>query len=403
MEQIRKELFLHIGSPKTGTTTIQRSFYRARKALLQEGVLYPSIAPKHVFLYRLFSKKKSVFKASGFDTHDSIKKQLEEEKWILESEIRDPNISKIILSSEGLSRLEQDESDLLAIYLKSLADKVTVICYVRDPNSYFPSQIQQHIKNGRLRYSEEVDITRFFSAKKVLPKFIKSFGKEDIIIRDFNREALFQGDLLDDFSKVIGLSPAGCESVTSYAINANESISEEGLIIMDKLHLLMPPRGDVSRLADPVGSVFPCGMDGKKYELSDALWRNIDTAAKIDQQYLSDEFGIKLKQTTKNKDSSTLWSDKALDSIAQNLLCLASNNKSLLSEKIMLEGDILALKNKPNEAITKYYQSIKVSSNLAPAYTRLIKLRAKQEHKNKIQELKRTLKKWLFRKMWVKI
>ena len=37
----RKTIYLHIGSPKTGTKTIQKFLYENKDKLLENGILYP--------------------------------------------------------------------------------------------------------------------------------------------------------------------------------------------------------------------------------------------------------------------------------------------------------------------------------------------------------------------------
>jgi hypothetical protein len=385
----KKEIFLHIGSPKTGTTSIQRTFFHQRKMLLQEGVLYPSIAPKHFFLYAALLKEPHKFKAISCNTPEQAQKYLEEKKGVLESELQNIRVDKIIISSEELSILGQSEVEQLADYLKGLVEKVTVVCYVRDPVSYISSQTQQYIKNGIIRYSQDIGNEPFFNAKKVLTRFINAFGKENVKVRDFNRMALYKGDLLDDFANLIGLAPAICEKLKSNYENSNETISEEGLIIMDRLNLMLPPRGDLKRLANPAESVFPRGMrGGRRFEPPKDIWKKFQGAITSDLEFLSDEFGVQLRQTTKTTDATKLWGNRAIDGIAENLLFLAGKNESLLAEKLMLEGDIFYLKSKPEQAIRKYYHSIKIRPDFVLAYTHLIKLLAEQGRKDEVQKLK---------------
>ena len=40
-------IYLHLGFPKTGTTTIQAVLFRERKSLLRVGILYPGFEQNH--------------------------------------------------------------------------------------------------------------------------------------------------------------------------------------------------------------------------------------------------------------------------------------------------------------------------------------------------------------------
>ncbi|WP_306251230.1 hypothetical protein [Parvularcula sp. IMCC14364] len=43
---MRKNLYLHVGTPKTGTSTIQWFLYRNREVLAKHGILYPALSDK---------------------------------------------------------------------------------------------------------------------------------------------------------------------------------------------------------------------------------------------------------------------------------------------------------------------------------------------------------------------
>ena len=45
MSQRAKRIFLHVGLPKTGTTTLQSAFHRSRTSLLADGMLFPGERP----------------------------------------------------------------------------------------------------------------------------------------------------------------------------------------------------------------------------------------------------------------------------------------------------------------------------------------------------------------------
>ncbi|MGI9369243.1 MAG: hypothetical protein ACR2O2_10450, partial [Ruegeria sp.] len=54
-----KELILHIGHPKTGTTTLQQTFKKNRDFLEKQGILYPmqSSQYNHKLIVPLWSQR----------------------------------------------------------------------------------------------------------------------------------------------------------------------------------------------------------------------------------------------------------------------------------------------------------------------------------------------------------
>jgi hypothetical protein len=132
-------VILHVGSPKTGTTAIQRTLSKNRAALLREhGILYPEPAvtdgaAHHNLVYELGLKALRFKPALG--------------GWGAIKDIVDNTDARtVVISAEGLLRLSRD----IAPKLHSWAGhQFEVIIYFRRQDEYVEAGYNQHARFGR--------------------------------------------------------------------------------------------------------------------------------------------------------------------------------------------------------------------------------------------------------------
>ena len=138
-----RELILHAGTPKTGTTSLQHWLYNNRNLLLKNGILYPSNVfsrqePKHQWLVEAHRTEASeVLAMQSQLINDEI------------SSLSQIPIRTILLSTEGLSNhffdLIQPSKESWIKVVK--ASPVKVIIAFRDPLQYSLSRYRQNLIN----------------------------------------------------------------------------------------------------------------------------------------------------------------------------------------------------------------------------------------------------------------
>lgn len=127
-------LYLHIGLPKTGSTSIQRFLRDNREHFLRQGVLYPTTGlhgPGHMQLAWAFTGRAA-------REHLRDRNPLPEEKG--DERTRDailnevgaakPAVSSVVISSEGLASAGADGIDKLFSIFEPYFD-IEVICFLR--------------------------------------------------------------------------------------------------------------------------------------------------------------------------------------------------------------------------------------------------------------------------------
>ncbi len=264
-----RDLILHIGTSKTGSTSIQKVLARQRRALRAQGVFYPRSpgGERHELLAVAACTDPRRFKPAnrplwhGMDPQarlDRFAAEFAEEMAAIPGDVH-----RIIISAEQFSMLLLDRQgvqnlhDMLAPY----ADRFTVVAYLRRPDQHFASLFSEMIRWGDARRPDllgmHVSRAHDYDYAALLDRWAAVFGAGQVRPRLFERGAGKRFDVVDDFASVCGvtLAPASGEDARS----ANPSI-------------VFPAQMVLVELASLVNG-------GRETNVQSAQWRNITQAA----------------------------------------------------------------------------------------------------------------------------
>lgn len=172
---------LHVGTMKTGTSTIQSWLGENRKALEEAGWIYP-----------------------GWPCRDSDR--------IAALVARSPEHQNLVISDEGLWHQSMDRSrtDEIAEALKGY--DVTVLVYFRRPDEFLEAWFKQGLKVGSGVHAVQSFLksyqTRPRALRKRLETFVTLFGRDNVIVAPYERSQLKNANLLSDFLARAGLPEA---------------------------------------------------------------------------------------------------------------------------------------------------------------------------------------------------
>lgn len=211
-----KTVYLHVGAPKTGTTTLQYFIYENRQILEEKGICYPDLQFKfpgiadnrnaHFLIQRVYDNNK--------------KRIYEKEREIIETGFQKINEclekhNTIILSEESLwNEREMNIKKFTKVRqeLSAMNAELKVIVYLRRQDLLMPSYWAQLVKS-RLTLSFEEFISsgaykryRVDYAKR-LDEISRAVGKENIIVRAYEKQQ-FEGNnhtLISDFLNLFGI------------------------------------------------------------------------------------------------------------------------------------------------------------------------------------------------------
>lgn len=221
-------IILHIGTHKTGTTSIQDVLRASSDALQRAGILFPEagcppgLSGQHMLAWSVLSSKHHKL--------PSPKPPVWEALW---REIDTLRPRKVILSAEAFSRA--DESEVEVIRKKMEGKEVSVVCYLRDPAAYLKSAYKQQVKMGKCSdsFSSFVkDGVKDVDYKSLVDRWARVFGASNVHVRPFD-EAIQRG-LLSDFAQVAGID----ESTLVRASRSNVSPPDAIIQVVRYLNLL---------------------------------------------------------------------------------------------------------------------------------------------------------------------
>lgn len=212
------KLYLHIGTEKTGTTSIQSFLANNRARLMAENIYIPS------FLGKSGNHRQAVFLAQDRSRVTSFlaRKGLEQSP-DLHFARRDGVLAKLkrklavhgdrtwIISSEHFqSRLDEGEIERLRLLLEDLFDDIKIVLYIRHPldtaiSSW--SMRSRKMMRGVVRCTLDKPeaFTGICDHRKILANWINVFKLSQMQVRLYQKNEFVNGDLIHDFCDAVGV------------------------------------------------------------------------------------------------------------------------------------------------------------------------------------------------------
>lgn len=246
-----KTLYIHIGTPKTGTTSIQNFCGLNREKLKEQGVLYP--------IMNYHYERKSVNR-NGYFLHGVIKengtRNKEKEKQVFDSELQYivdcfKENDTILLSDESIWWATSTRRKGLWKDLKKHSEQhnyqIKVIVYLRRQDQFMMSRYNQKLKTDFVASTQNFD--EYFADmngrfkcvmdyRERIDNIAKSISKENVIVKRFDRNYFYNGDLNQDFLNILGVKVD--DSFQQLKETANTGISVQSGEIKRVLNRLKP-------------------------------------------------------------------------------------------------------------------------------------------------------------------
>jgi hypothetical protein len=211
------DLYLHIGTEKTGTTSVQKFFKANREILAENGIVYPHAPGKqnHMGLAASaqdVSKRGPLRKSLGIKSEDDAIKFRAEMLSGLAEELAARPYKLAFMSGEHCSSrlIEDEEVQWLKDELSKFFDNIHILIYIRRQDDYLLSTYSTAVKSGAtypLRLPTERAIEQRYDHWDVLSRWARIFGRDRIICRKFERTNLKSGDIVADVLDIAGIDP----------------------------------------------------------------------------------------------------------------------------------------------------------------------------------------------------
>lgn len=212
---------LHIGTEKTGTTSIQRCLGTNRAALKKEGFLYP-VSPadryhnhtKLAAYAREDGQYDDLRRSFGVGNRFRLKKFRKAFEAKLKNELRTcgNEIHTVVFSNEHChSRLKSaTEVSRLVELLRPLVSDLAIVVYLRRQDQMAVSLYSTHLKLGgtdtEIFPPKAKESSVYYNLENLLNRWEKVCGRDSVEPRIYEATNLNNGDVLRDFLDVIGFT-----------------------------------------------------------------------------------------------------------------------------------------------------------------------------------------------------
>lgn len=293
----KKTIYLHIGTPKAGSSSIQNTLFNNIENLKRQGYLYPKTGLKlanHYFLADSIINPT----INSEEIYTQLLKEFEESK-----------SNNLIISTERFHILETPEQIKI---LKNLLEgyNIKIIIYLRRQDLFIQSAYGQQIR-GQLSITIQDFLKKKIPATKLLDYYSRLemwsnvFGKENITVQPFERKQLGNG-LINNFFSFLEITDTQNFNLTEYEkVNMGLNSYETELLRVLNKHNLQP--AIIQKLKDYIiSNSSHKTSDLLSYKEKTALLRKYKACnQKIAEEYLKREAGNLFYDFPSKKDSYT--------------------------------------------------------------------------------------------------
>ena len=244
----KKIAWIHIGLPKTGTSTVQRLMRENAPEVEKRGLsLMQATLPNTGSLERYAADDQHIRRARrrrGETDSASIRahrKFVETEfQRVLQGSLKD----KWFFSDENLTFLtSESEFQRLKDLMYSNFAEVKIIVYLRAQHEHAISAFSQRLRLGGTSTSilksptKESDGVNLYAYDELLTRWATAFGDVNTVVRIFDRSELLDGDIVSDIFAILGVAREGLTA----SKDQNLALSTDQQALLLHVNRYLPP------------------------------------------------------------------------------------------------------------------------------------------------------------------
>jgi hypothetical protein len=201
------DVVLHIGSGKTGTSSLQKLFQQNRKTLRDHGTLYPRSPgrTRHLQLGHYAKSGAELDRQGSWHRQNSRGRTatLDDLPVRLLAEIDRVRPSRLLMSDEGLYGSSEAALGRLRGLIDPLARSLRIVVYLRRQDDHLCSRYQQVVKSGEIRRlserAQQPDLARTYDYLARLRAWQRQLDPTRLVVRPFERDRFAGQSLVEDF------------------------------------------------------------------------------------------------------------------------------------------------------------------------------------------------------------
>jgi hypothetical protein len=313
------DLVLHIGSGKTGTTSVQRFLRCNRKSLGALGVFFPQTPGlgRHVALGLLARPDAELNRMIAWRRlgHPSPAEFRNDFRHRLFREIAGSGLSRVLFSDESLYGSSDETLRRLRAFTDEIAGSVRLVVYLRRQDDHLASRYQQVVKTGEIRRLadrvEQLNLSKTYDYYARLRTWARLLEPTEFVVRPFERDRFVDGSLYQDFLAASGIDARVSE--LRGVDSQNESMDAEAVEFLRILNLyrvehaaavpgLIDNQGLARRLAQ--ASTGPT-LTLPEPQLDEFMAQWEDSNRAVAREFLGDATGRLFRAPRKTRNTTT--------------------------------------------------------------------------------------------------
>lgn len=227
------DLVLHIGSGKTGTSSIQTFLHRNRDRLAELGYLYPRTPgpTRHIRLGLSIQPDDALdglinWHRQNTSSPEAFRRSFRRR---LLREIDESGLSRVLLSDEALYGSPKEALRRLGEFVDQIAGSLRLVVYLRRQDDHLVSRYQQVVKVGEVKrlaeWTRAFDLANPYDYNRRLRTWERLVEPDEFVVRRFERDSLVEGSLFQDFLEAVGIEARADEM--AQAPTRNTSLDAE--------------------------------------------------------------------------------------------------------------------------------------------------------------------------------
>ena len=172
---------LHVGPPKTGSTTIQSFLRQNREILLDKGILalaHNDIPRKLPFFFRTGATLTPWARRRQLDQPQQMETLRKQTRSYIHSEIIKHKPDTLVLSSEGLSTMDTADMVSMRDYLRGYASDIEILIFLRRPDFRTLSAYKNRLRNKGFTGNISTEYMNKYDDCKTIRRLADCFGPD---------------------------------------------------------------------------------------------------------------------------------------------------------------------------------------------------------------------------------
>ena len=287
-------LIVHIGTEKTGTSSIQNALFENKDLLFKAGFYFSQCGGNRNNIQFPFScmhydreDEDHYFTNNGITINQQRAKYYNDLKHKFADEVKAlKNIHTVIISSEHFHSLlvNVQEVETFKALLGNMFSSIKIVCYLREQVTTCISHYSTRIKTGD---SDKLStfIKRcspqnpYYNYLDLLDRWSAVFGKSNLIVDLFDKKTLKNNDIIDDFFYKIEFDAPQAKIVRSK--QTNQSLNYIGQCLLKAINsdptIKKPLNPAVSKFIHTQYSGKGENVDGPTYQKLFQQFKEINT------------------------------------------------------------------------------------------------------------------------------